>query len=195
MLGVVLGGALVYPPMHSCPGRANVTPLPIARRVPNIAIRHFSRPAFIIGADDEQATPTGIDVEIVQAMARSMNLEVEYIRCPWVRCLELMETGKADILSSVYKKPERTRFMAYLDTPYLTELPIAFYYLKGPGYTVNRYEDIYQFNSIGVLRGASYFERFDQDPLAQKYNADTQDQLFPMLLKGRIEAMAGYIPT
>jgi ABC-type amino acid transport substrate-binding protein len=109
---------------------------PISSQILRYAI--FPAPPYMIGADDDQTAPTGIDVEIVQKIARSMDLRLEFVRCAWVRCLELVETGKADILSSVYKKPEREEFLFYLNDPYLTELPIAFYYLKGQGYTVNR---------------------------------------------------------
>jgi polar amino acid transport system substrate-binding protein len=155
----------------------------------------FPAPPYMIGVEGEQPALSGIDIEIAQEIARRMKLPLEFVPCPWARCLELMQSGRVDMLSSVYKKPEREAFMTYFDEPYLDRLPIAFYFLKGRGYKVETYEDIYQFDSIGFLRGASYFERFDQDTQARKYDVDTQDQLFPLLLKGRVEAIAGYVPT
>jgi len=123
------------------------------------------------------------------------SLPVEPVRCTWARCLELMKSGEADLLSSAYKKPDRKVYMTYFDQSYLDQLPIAFYTLKSKNVVVQKYEDIYQFDNIGVLRDASYFDRFDHDTHAKKFEVTSQEQLFPMLLTGRIDAMAGYVPT
>jgi len=155
----------------------------------------FPAPPYVIGAGDAASPLSGIDVEIVQEIARRMQLKVEYVKCTWERCLELMRSGDADLLSSAYKKPEREQYMHYLDAPYLDSLPIAFYFLKEKQYEIRVYEDIYQFNSVGVLQGASYFERFDQDDRIKKFEVSSQDQLFPMLLAGRLDVIAGYVPT
>ncbi len=155
----------------------------------------FPAPPYMIGVGEENSAISGIDVEIVQEIALRMNLKIEFIPCTWARCLELMKSGEADLISSAYKKPDREEYMTYLLEPFLDKLPIAFYFLKGKNYSVVNYEDIYQFNSIGVLNGASYFERFDQDARAGKFPVPSQDQLFPMLLAGRLDAVAGYVPT
>jgi polar amino acid transport system substrate-binding protein len=155
----------------------------------------FPAPPYMIGAGEENASLSGIDVEIVQEIARRLGLRVQYLTCTWARCLELMKNGEADLLSSAYRKPEREVYMLYFRQPYLTQLPIAFYYLKGKNYSVADYEDLYQFNSIGVLNEASYFELFDQDTHVKKFSVTSQDQLFPMLLAGRLEVIAGYVPT
>ena len=53
--------------------------------------------------------------------------------------------------------------MRYFSRPFLDKLPIAFYTLKDQHVSIDAYEDIYDLDSVGVLRGASYFEKFDQD--------------------------------
>lgn len=106
-----------------------------------------------------------------------------------------MKTGEADLLSSAYKRPEREEYMLYFSHPFLDKLPIAFYTLKEKRVVINSYEDIYRLESVGVLRGALYFEQFDQDTKVKKFEVASQDQLFPMLLAGRVEAIAGYVPT
>lgn len=180
------------PPTEARPQRTS-SPVDPANRPIQYAV--FPAPPYMIGAGDENAAMSGIDVEIVQEIARRMHLKVEYIKCTWARCLELMKTGQADFLSSAYKKPDREAYLLYLNQPFLDRLPIAFYFLKEKKYTVTTYTDIYQFNTIGVLNGASYFERFDQDTRVKKYEVPSQDQLFPMLLAGRLDAIAGYLPT
>jgi polar amino acid transport system substrate-binding protein len=192
-----LGGCQAQPAENRPTAALAVTLPPLAGSPTSATLRYaiFPAPPYMIGADQETAQVSGIDVDIMQAIAGRLNLKVEYIKCTWARCLELMKSGQADVLSSAYKKPDREVYMDYLDAPYLDQLPIAFYYLKGKGYTVANYEDIYQFHSVGVLHAASYFPRFDDDPAVQKIEVPSQDQLFPMLLAGRVDAIAGYVPT
>lgn len=155
----------------------------------------FPAPPYMIGADKEDSLLNGIDVEIVNEIAKRAHLQINYIRCPWIRALELMRSGKADILSSVYKKPEREEFMLYFDKPFLNELPIAFYYRKDSGVSITTYNDLYKYHDIAVLRGASYFPKFDADRKLRKYEVSTQEQIFPMLIHKRVQLMAGYMPT
>ena len=158
----------------------------------------FPAPPYMMGAETEKAddrSASGIDVDIVREMARRMGLDLALVHCSWLRCLSLMENGEADLLSSAYKKPDREKYMDYLARPYLDSLPIAFYVKKGSGVRITDYADIYRLDSVGVLRGASYFAQFDQDTRVRKYEVASQDQLFPMLVSGRIQAMAGYVPT
>lgn len=155
----------------------------------------FPAPPYMIGADDEKSELSGIDVEILNEIAKRANLEIEYIRCPWVRALELLKSGKADILSSVYKKNEREEFMIYFDKPFLNELPIAFYYRKNSGIMIKKYSDLYKYQNIAVLRGASYFPKFDSDRKISKYTVASQEQIYPMLIHKRVQVMAGYMPT
>jgi polar amino acid transport system substrate-binding protein len=149
----------------------------------------------MIGVNQEDQDVSGIDVDIVREISKRMNLELELVRCSWARCLHLMRSGDVDLLSSVWKRPEREEYLRYFDSPFLDHLPITFYVKKGSPLTIDTYEDLYHIKSIGVLRKASYFERFDLDDTLKKQEVSSQDQLFPMLLADRIEAIAGYVPT
>jgi polar amino acid transport system substrate-binding protein len=156
----------------------------------------FPAPPFmILDKADAKESYTGIDVDIVQELARRMALDVRFVSCPWVRCLRLLQDGKVDLLSSAYKKPEREVFLDYLENPYLDSLKIAFYYKNDKKYSIEKYEDLYEFKNIGVLRNASYFDRFDKDDRLSKFEVTTQDRLFPMLMHERLDLIAGYVPT
>ncbi|MCE1253214.1 MAG: transporter substrate-binding domain-containing protein [Anaerolineae bacterium] len=170
-------------------------PSPIGAQESLLRYAVFPAPPYMIGANDPQAGMSGIDVEIVQEIARRLQLNLVYVSCTWERCLELMKNGKVDLLSSAYKKADREEYMAFLDQPYLDRLPIAFYYLKDNNYQIKSYEDLYRFKRVGVLQGASYFDRFDTDEHINKVEVSSQDQLFPMLLAGRLDIIAGYTPT
>lgn len=159
-----------------------------------IKISVFDAPPYMIH-DEKNETFTGIDIDIANEIAKRMNLKLEIFHCPWIRCLWLLEHGHSDLLTSVYNKPDREVYLWFLDKPYLTSLPIAFYSKKDRAYKIEKYEDLYRFNSVGVLRGASYFEKFDKDIKIKKYDVSNQNQLFPMLANDRIDVMAGYVPT
>ncbi len=169
--------------------------LPAWGAVPVIRYAIFPAPPFMIGAAQEHDPVSGIDVEIAQELARRMGCELRFIRAPWIRCLDLMKTGRADLLSSAFKTPERQVYMDYLSKPFLRSLPIAFYFRADSGISIDRYEDLYRLKGVGVLREASYFKRFDEDPRIAKVPVTSQDQLFPMVASGRMEVMAGYVDT
>lgn len=155
----------------------------------------FPAPPFMIGADSDADELTGIDVTIVRELARRLKLTLVVVKAPWARALNLMETGKADLLSSAFRTPEREVFMDYFAEPFLTSLPIAFYTWKGSGVHLDTFEDLARVKSIGVLRGASYFEKFDKATNLAKVEVSSQDQLMPMVASRRLEVMAGYVDT
>lgn len=155
----------------------------------------FPAPPYMIFQPGKPEAATGIDVEIVQEIASRLGLKLTVVECPWKRCLNLMELGEIDILSSVYRKPERELYMAYLNAPYLKELQIAFYSRANDNLVIGKYEDLHAAGSIGVLKGASYFPRFDSDTTLNKVEVTSQDQLFPMLVHGHLDVVAGYVPT
>ena len=171
-----------------------VIALPVPAR-PVLRYAIFPAPPFMIGAANECEPVAGIDVEIVTEIARRLDCDISYIRAPWVRCLDLMRTGRADLLSSAFRTSERQEYMTYLTDPFLHSLPIAFYFRKSSGFSINRFKDLYPFSSVGVLKGASYFERFDRDEKVAKVSVTSQDQLFPMLMAGRLDIIAGYVDT
>ncbi|HOP27988.1 MAG TPA: transporter substrate-binding domain-containing protein [Spirochaetota bacterium] len=155
----------------------------------------FPAPPYMIDVDDESRELSGIDIDIMREIAKRGGYEIRFIRAPWKRVIELIKNGDADMLSSTYLTPERKKHMLYFDRPYLRSLPIAFYYRKDSKIKIEKYTDLYAFSEIGVLRGASYFRRFDTDPKINRVEISTQEQLYPMLIHRRINIMAGYVPT
>jgi polar amino acid transport system substrate-binding protein len=95
--------------------------------------------------------------------------------------------GKADMMLALRKTPERQRKLHYLSSPIkIQHLPLRFYVRANNGIEINSYEDL-QTITVGVLRGVSYFDRFDLDTTIDKVPITTRKQLIDMLLKGRID--------
>lgn len=156
----------------------------------------FPAPPFII-IEESSGSPSvsGLDVVLAQEICRRTGDKLEFIQAPWVRCLELMKSGQVDLLSSAFKTAERESYMEYLSLPYLERLPVSFYYLKNSGIQIRNYEDLQKVGTIGKLRGANYFQRFDEDTTLKKYDLREQSVLYQMLVNRRIEVFIGYEAT
>lgn len=130
---------------------------------------------------------SGIDVELITALLREVGITPTFTTCPWSRCLDMIKSGEAAMLSGVLRRPEREKFMFFIDPPYKTRSSKVFYTSRDAR-DIRSYDDLYG-RTIGVQRGAKYFDRFDND---RKLTLDTvaNDELnFRKLLAGRVDAV------
>ncbi len=129
----------------------------------------------------------GENIDIANALAEKLNKNVRFVYCPIARCLSLIRDGKADMIVAVRKTAIREQFLYYLNPPIkIQKQPLRFYIRANSKVTVDKYDDL-QPLKIGVLRGASYFDKFDHDTKIVKIPLTTHQQLINMLLKGRID--------
>jgi len=138
---------------------------------------------------DEQAgikTYAGFYVDFVRELAKRQNLELQFHEVPFRRALALMENGAADIMTGPNRTPERESFMVYLDVE-LTREGKAFY-VSPKAADITRYEEL-ESMYIGVLRGAKYFKRFDEDKMLRKYAVGNYSTALRMVSKGRIDVV------
>lgn len=133
----------------------------------------------------------GSNVDIARLLARRMNKTVEFIYCPFVRCLSITKRGHADMMLSLNKTEERQAYFSYFERPFRTNLaPVRFYVKKESHLTIERYEDLKNL-TVGVLRGGTYFNRFDHDKTLNKVESTSHAKLIDMLLKDRIDIFLG----
>jgi polar amino acid transport system substrate-binding protein len=132
----------------------------------------------------------GIDAAILREIANRLDIEFEFEMCSWNRCVELMRSGHADLITSIAKTPDREEFMYFIEPPYKTKLDIAFYMRRGSGETVHAYEDLYR-SPIGVTRGSVYFQKFDADPDIVKFEVSNEERLLRILERGRVDLIIG----
>jgi signal transduction histidine kinase len=75
------------------------------------------RPKLVIGGDDnslpyeilENGMPGGFNIELMRAVARVMDFDVEFRLGPWNRARRDLEQGKIDALAGMYYSEERSR--------------------------------------------------------------------------------------
>ncbi|MBU1002125.1 MAG: transporter substrate-binding domain-containing protein [Proteobacteria bacterium] len=133
---------------------------------------------------------SGVDIEFVRLIAEKMGLEVQIVECPFVRALRMMETGDLDCMVGMLHRPERELYLHFINPPYRWDTNKAFYLKRGRAHLIQCYEDLYGL-TIGVGRGASYFEKFDRDELLRKVLFGKAFQEINMLIHGRVDAFIG----
>lgn len=134
---------------------------------------------------------TGYNVDIANMLVSRLNKKPAFVYCPFARCLSMLKDGQADMMIAINKTPERQIYIDYLEQPFLSiHTPVKFYSSKHKNINIEKYEDLKGLN-IGVLRGASYFKRFDNDASLNKVYISTHRQLINLLVKGRIDTFLG----
>lgn len=65
-------------------------------------------------------TPAGLDVELVQALTKSMNCKLSVVQGSWLELLSMLREGDIDFVLGASKTEDRESF-AYFSEPYRQE--------------------------------------------------------------------------
>jgi len=142
-------------------------------------------PPWVIESEGE--IKNGIDVEIAKEIASNLNVKLKIIKCPWARCLIMLENGQIDITGSTLKTSDREKYLHYINPPYILQNSWVFYLPKGQGRLIQKHEDLYKFKYVGVVRGNKYVSLFDTDSKINTYPVTQEIQLLKMLDLGRVQ--------
>ncbi|WP_169726067.1 transporter substrate-binding domain-containing protein [Aestuariibacter salexigens] len=151
-----------------------------------VAVDHF--PPWMIA--EENRAPYGIDIDVAYLLADELNAKLEFLLCPFARCIRMMETGEADLYISMFKSAERDAFIHFIEPPTFTTSPQAFYLNAATQEDIAAYDDLSGL-IVGLLRESQYFERFDNDTNLKKVPVVNYERLIDMLLKNRIDTFIG----
>jgi polar amino acid transport system substrate-binding protein len=144
---------------------------------------------------DKEGNPTGIDVDLIEAVAKDAGCEVTFRQLPWARMLLELENGVIDATSSTSKTPERELF-AYFSEPY-REAEMAVF-VRGGEAAKYPLEDLSSIPGagfkLGVIAGYYYgleFAELMEDPkfAAQIDGAADYETNIRKLLNGRIDGL------
>ena len=147
-------------------------------------------PPFKI-VDSSGEVTGGIDIELTNTLLNAMNFKASYHVYPWARCLDNLKNGKCDFVSGITRNTDREEYLHYIEPPYKTNSVKVFYVNSGDETKYKTYNDIKNSN-VGILRGAKYFEKFDNDSDIEKREVSSELSGFRMLKLGRFDA---YIST
>jgi polar amino acid transport system substrate-binding protein len=141
---------------------------------------------------------TGLDFDILEAIASKMSCKVTYAEVPWKRCLAGIESGEFDGTSNIVKTPERDVYANYSDS-YL-QLTNVFFTLKSNAhkYKMAKMSDVLKqdkFN-LGITIGYEYGGEFVDLMKNPKFKAMTEEAVteeanFMKTADGRINGFYG----
>lgn len=144
----------------------------------------FIEPPFVDFVDGQWK---GENIEIIQLLAKKINLEPHFIHCPLARCLSLVENGLADMIMGLMRSPTREDYLTFIEPPYILQhKPLRFFTLAAKGIDFEQFQDLENL-LVGTIRGAAYYPEFDSSTTIKKVEITTREQLLKMLLKGHID--------
>jgi polar amino acid transport system substrate-binding protein len=143
-------------------------------------------PPWVIIEDKHKFS--GINIDLANALAKELDLDLVLINCSWASCINLLKAGKSDILDSLLKRPKRLETMLFIDPPYKKTNDKVVYINESNQQNIKEYDDLYSLEYIGVSEGTKYSKRFDSDEKLKKYPVAFDLQLFSMLDKNRLDA-------
>lgn len=132
---------------------------------------------------------TGLHIDLVNEIARQLNLNITFESLPWARAINMVETGTADVITYIGKTAEREGFLYYNDGNVLSSSNYALMILKSRADDIKftgNLRSVAEYN-IGVLRGYSYGDNFDKADFLQKSPVNDTEQLMNMLKASRID--------
>lgn len=134
----------------------------------------------------EPAGKSGLYLELFEEIADRLGWQVEYREAPFRRLQLMVQQGDVDFMLGLLKTRRREQSLEFVAPAFPPERRL-FLYLD-PDHRIDRYSDL-QGKSIGVLEGASYFTRFDQDTGLNKVPASHYENLLLMMQKGRVDVV------
>lgn len=129
---------------------------------------------------------TGLYLEIFEEIADRLGWQVRYREAPFRRVLLMMQRGEVDIMLGPLQTGPRQEFMTFVAPAFPPERRLFFYLAEQD--RITRYDDLYG-RTLGVLEGARYFTRFDQDADLIKEPAASYENLMRMMDKGRVDVV------
>ncbi|MEH6633722.1 MAG: transporter substrate-binding domain-containing protein [Halopseudomonas aestusnigri] len=140
---------------------------------------------------------TGLHIDIVQAVASRLKLELSFKSVPWKRAIWMVKTGTADAIIYIGKTEKRSEFLNFIEGNILSQV-VNVFFISGKLIDKIQYTgNIDQLKSfiIGKVAGYHYGPFFEENSSYLKIDdgARTEEQLLKKLKLGRIDVGIGDI--
>lgn len=137
----------------------------------------------------EDGQARGFEIDILTAVLGRMGITPAYAAFPWKRCLAHLENGKADLVVSMLKSPERESYAIYPEEPIsLSRTVFAARKDRVPAYAGNL--EALRGLRIGVFLGFTYGPAFDAAGFLEKDPAVDTAILIEKLMARRDDLIA-----
>lgn len=140
---------------------------------------------------DENQQWQGIDIELTKALLNQAGCTYKFVPIPWGRALKMLETGNLDMMLSVSKTTERSKYIHFIGPQRIEQILVVS--KASPKIILNRFEDIKSTPlPIGVQEGAFYGSDFTKyvsslsNPDTYFFKVPNNDTKLSLLIKDRI---------
>lgn len=143
-------------------------------------------PYRIVASAPGEPQYSGIYIDILRRVAAEAGLQPEFTELPFARAFRVMEAGGADVMLGPNRSAEREAYLHYLEPPLPREPKVFLQTRLAP--PILSYDDLAG-RRLAVLRGASYFDRFDADAALDRVPVDDYTSALRLALVGRADAV------
>jgi len=145
-------------------------------------------PPFYYFVENHQ--PTGIIIDIIDHVSRSMNISVSYVSYPWKRMLAYGQEGKVDAIMPLFKTAEREQYLWFPAKELIEEDNVFFTASSNSIEYSGELADLIN-RKIASIDDFSYGEEFDHTNFTAKTIAKSPEQLINLVQNGRVELGIG----
>lgn len=136
---------------------------------------------------------SGIDADIVRAVARKMGREVVFEPYPWKRVIQMAELREIDAVLDLAPTELRKRFLYFSPTPVSLESTV-FWVKKGSTFSFDG--TLKRTVRLGLMAGADWSDRFVKHGTPNVVRFNSYEAAFRNLAAGRIDAFGSHLaPT
>ncbi|MGE5430247.1 MAG: substrate-binding periplasmic protein [Syntrophomonadaceae bacterium] len=135
---------------------------------------------------------TGFEVEISKSVFASLGIDPVYKVYPWARCIEMMKTGKSDVILTIFKNSERMKYLCYPSEFTIVE-PNVLFKLKESGITFDGDLKKLKKYVLGVKSSTSYGEKFDRASYIRKEEVPFTESVISLVENKRVSLGVGSV--
>ena len=129
----------------------------------------------------ENGRAKGVQIQIVNSIFKNAHIELELIYLPFKRAYQDVKEGKIDGLFNFYQTPERMQWFDYSAS--FIKNPLVIFKKNNRQIDINNLQGL----KVGVMRGYTYGNEFDNNSTFTRYIIDSHKSAFLLLKKNRID--------
>ncbi|MDV7339175.1 transporter substrate-binding domain-containing protein [Terasakiella sp. A23] len=154
---------------------------------------HFVSLAYPPFIFEKAGRVTGVASDLVREISRRLGLKAEITILPWARSLSAVKSGKADGIFTIFRTPEREKFLNYVDEVLVQQdvsLFVRYQSLFFKPEEVAETPDVL----IGLRRAVNYGAWFSKQIDQKKWHNISYANSDPALLRKLVSARVDVVP-